>query len=101
MYFPYLRGRQNELLCLRELLDLNKLSNNIIPVIEPVRCNSTFFTTITKFIEANRKIIVIQNPKVGNFKKDYQEMKKKTEEETDDYKKKKFHRHCKAKKEVL
>ncbi len=42
MYFPYLRGRQNELLCLRELLDRNKLSDTIVPVIEPVRCNSTF-----------------------------------------------------------
>lgn len=101
MYFPYLRGRQNELLCLRELLDLNKLSNNIIPVIEPVRCNSTFFTTITKFIEANRKIIVIQNPKVGNFKKDYQEMKKKIEEETDDNKKKKLQESLEKYKEVL
>ena len=54
MYFPYLRGRQNELLCLRELLDRNKLSNTIVPVIEPVRCNSTFFTTIKKFIEADK-----------------------------------------------
>ena len=27
MYFPYLRGRQNELLCLRELLDAGKLSS--------------------------------------------------------------------------
>ena len=25
MYFPYLRGRQNELLCLRELLDAGNL----------------------------------------------------------------------------
>lgn len=33
MYFPYLRGRQNELLCLRELLDRNKLSDTIVPVI--------------------------------------------------------------------
>lgn len=43
MYFPYLRGRQNELLCLRELLEVDRLYSTIIPIIEPVRCNSTFF----------------------------------------------------------
>lgn len=90
MYFPYLRGRQNELLCLRELLDSNKLCVDIIPVIEPVRCNSTFFTTIAKFIEADRKIIVIRNPKVGKFNSDYKEMKKKMENETDENKKEKM-----------
>ena len=51
MYFPYLRGRQNELLCLRELLDTGKLSLKVIPIIEPVKFSSTFFSTITKFVE--------------------------------------------------
>lgn len=90
MYFPYLRGRQNELLCLRELLDRNKLSDTIVPVIEPVRCNSTFFTTIKKFIEADRQIIIIKNPKVGKFQSDYQEMKKKIDKQADENKKKKL-----------
>ncbi len=87
MYFPYLRGRQNELLCLRELLEVNKLYDTVIPIIEPVRCNSTFFTTITKFIEANRKIIIIKNPKVGKFESDYIELKNRIKEETDEIKK--------------
>lgn len=43
MYYPYFRGRQNELLCLRELLENDKLSEKVIPVIEPVRFNSTLF----------------------------------------------------------
>ena len=77
MYFPYLRGRQNELLCLRELLEADRLYSSIIPIIEPVRCSSTFFTTIKKFTEADRKIIIIMNPKVGKFGSDYEEMKKK------------------------
>lgn len=51
MYFPYLRGRQNELLCLRELLEVDRLYSTIIPIIEPVRCNSTFFTTFQYFAE--------------------------------------------------
>lgn len=90
MYFPYLRGRQNEMLCLRELLDAGKLHEMIIPVVEPVRCNSTFFTTITRFVQADRKIIIIRNPKVGKFQSDYNEMKKKIEEEQNEEKKRRL-----------
>lgn len=81
MYYPYLRGRQNELLCLRELLENGKLGKKIIPIIEPVRFSSTFFSTLSKFIELNREVIVIHNPKVGKFNKDFSEMKKKIEKE--------------------
>lgn len=101
MYFPYLRGRQNELLCLRELLEANRLYNTIIPVIEPVRCNSTFFTTIIKFIEADRKIIIIKNPKVSKFRSDYEEMKKKIDKETDLDKKDKLQSTLETYKELL
>lgn len=36
MYFPYLRGRQFELIALRELIENNLIGNHIYPVIEPV-----------------------------------------------------------------
>ena len=36
-YYPYLRGRQYELLALRELLAGGLLSAQVIPVIEPVK----------------------------------------------------------------
>ncbi len=101
MYFPYLRGRQNELLSLRELLEVGRLYGAIIPIIEPVRCNSTFFTTIKKFVEADRKIIIIMNPKVGKFSSDYKEMKKKAEEETDETKKAKLQSTLENYKELL
>ena len=101
MYFPYLRGRQNELLCLRELLEADRLYSSIIPIIEPVRCSSTFFTTIKKFAEADRKIIIIMNPKVGKFGSDYEEMKKKVEGETDKIKKDKLQKTLENYKEVL
>lgn len=87
MYFPYLRGRQNELLCLRELLGAGKLGDKIVPIIEPVRFNSTLFITLTQFIEMHRSIIVIANPKVGSFNKEYTDMKKKIGEEREDAKK--------------
>ena len=90
MYYPYLRGRQNELLCIRELLERGKLSNKVIPVIEPVRFNATFFSTLSKFIEAKREIILIHNPKVGSFNKEYRDMKKKIDTEKDEKKKSKL-----------
>ena len=71
MYYPYFRGRQNELLCLRELLEENRLSESVTPVLEPVKFTSTFFATLKKFIENNRDIIVIRNPSVGKFFKEY------------------------------
>lgn len=87
MYFPYLRGRQNELLCLRELLGAGKLGDKIVPIIEPVRFNSTLFITLTQFIEMHHSIIVIANPKVGSFDKEYADMKKKIGEEKEEVKK--------------
>ena len=90
MYFPYFRGRQNELLCLRELLDAGRLSSKVIPIIEPVKFSSTFFSTLTKFIEMNHEVIVIKNPKVGSFSKELTDMRKKIEKENDENKKKKL-----------
>lgn len=90
MYFPYLRGRQNELLCLRELLDAGKLGSKVIPIIEPVKFSSTFFSTLSKFIEMERKVVVIRNPKVGSFSKELTDMRKKIEKENDENKKKKL-----------
>lgn len=37
MYFPYLRGRQYELIALRELINNDKLSEHVTPIIEPVK----------------------------------------------------------------
>ena len=39
MYFPYLRGRQYELLALKELAQKELISNLIIPVVEPIKNN--------------------------------------------------------------
>lgn len=87
MYYPYLRGRQNELLCLRELLNAGKLSTKVIPIIEPVKFSSTFFSTLTKFIELDRTVIVIRNPKVGSFLKELTDMKINIEKQNDEKKK--------------
>lgn len=70
MYFPYLRGRQYELLALRELVEKNLIGKNVIPIIEPIKLSSTFIKTICLFKEKGRPIVVIHNPMVGDFLKE-------------------------------
>lgn len=65
MYFPYLRGRQFELIALRELVAV--LSPHIIPIIEPVKLSATLISTIKCFEEQKKKMAVIVNPQVGDF----------------------------------
>lgn len=68
MYFPYLRGKQFELLALRELAPILD-SSKIIPLIEPVKTNTTSLkTAIDVLAKYNIKAQVILNPEVGDFK---------------------------------
>lgn len=66
-YYPYFRGRQFELIALRELVTAGKLSPDIIPVIEPVKASSTLITTIKAFNDNGREIAIVVNPEYGNF----------------------------------
>ena len=68
MYFPYLRGRQFELIALRELLEGGALSNKIIPIIEPVKLSSTLVKTIETYEKNGRTLSLINNPQVGDFR---------------------------------
>jgi hypothetical protein len=68
MYFPYLRGRQFELIALRELMEKGLLHDNVVPIIEPVKLSSTLNSTLSKFIERGKTVAVIHNPQVGSFK---------------------------------
>ena len=70
MYFPILRGRQFELLALRECVNKSFLSNKIIPIVEPVKVSSTYTKTVDSFIKAGKPIAVIRNPQVGSWVKD-------------------------------
>ena len=69
MYYPYLRGRQYELIGLRELCEKNKLEN-VIPVIEPVKTSPTLLKLLQTFCKFKKKFILIKNPSVGTFQKD-------------------------------
>lgn len=75
MYFPYLRGRQFELIALRDLVEKGVLSDKIIPIIEPVKLSSTLIKTIELYGKKGRELGIIVNPKVGGFKIDMEEEK--------------------------
>lgn len=70
MYFPIFRGRQFELLALRECINKNILSDKIIPIVEPVKVSSTYTKTVDSFIKAEKSIAIIRNPQVGSWIKD-------------------------------
>ncbi len=67
MYFPYFRGRQYDLLALKELVQLKCLSSKVIPIIEPVKMSSTFKSTLKVFKDNNMPVAVIVNPMVGDI----------------------------------
>jgi hypothetical protein len=68
MYYPYLRGRQFELIALREYAECKGDNNNIIPIIEPVKKTfNSMKLALPKLIENFVKFAMILNPKVGEI----------------------------------
>ena len=75
MYFPYLRGRQFELLAIRELAENKKLSVKVIPIVEPVRFSSTLKNMLESILKNEFKVALIKNPQVGTYFKDAKDEK--------------------------
>lgn len=70
MYYPYLRGKQNELILLREQAELISKSK-IIPIIEPVKRNLSPLNRAIEQLDKNEsKYILIVNPIHGDFQSD-------------------------------
>ena len=68
MYHPYLRGKQYELILLKENAKLISKSS-IIPIIEPVKKNTAPLNkAIESLMEENIEFIVTINPKHGDYK---------------------------------
>lgn len=67
MYFPYIRGRQYELLALKELAKGGLLGSHVTPVVEPIKMTSTFDGTLRTFASAELPLALIFNPAVGDF----------------------------------
>lgn len=77
MYFPYVRGRQYELLALRELALNNLLGSTVIPIVEPVKLSPTLVNTMEDFIKLEQPIAIIGDPSVGSFLSDLDNAKNK------------------------
>jgi hypothetical protein len=70
MYYPYFRGKQNELITLRENAHLLKESN-FIPIIEPVKESlKGLKRVVEEFKKAGTQFIVILNPRHGDHVED-------------------------------
>ncbi|MFT6843616.1 MAG: hypothetical protein ACJASR_002400 [Psychroserpens sp.] len=68
MYYPFLRGRQFELIALRELAAEGVTQNVIIPIIEPVKESINNLNLAFNIFEAvDQSIFLIVNPSVGEF----------------------------------
>lgn len=80
MYLPYVRGRQFELLALRELAANNLLGNYVTPIVEPVKLSPTLVNVMAEFIKAKHPISIIRNPSVGTFMSDWQDVQDKSKE---------------------
>lgn len=67
MYFPYLRGRQFELIALRELIENDLIGKKVIPVLEPIKPTSTLAKTLAICSEKKHLHALVVNPAVGEF----------------------------------
>lgn len=65
IYFPYFRGRQFDLSALKQFAAQS--TEDIIPIIEPVRDVAALPATLRAFIDADKPLAVIQNPQVDHY----------------------------------
>ena len=69
MYYPYLRGKQYELLALRDFSSENQNNEKIVPIIEPVKQQMNGLNIAMSAMIANgMKFAIILNPMDGDFK---------------------------------
>lgn len=72
MYFPYFRGRQYELLALKELATKKLISSAVVPVIEPVKIIPALNNSLFAFQKNNLPVALVVNPSVGDLINDSQ-----------------------------
>lgn len=69
MYYPYLRGKQYELLALRDFSSENQNNEKIIPIIEPVKQQVNGLNlAMSAMMNNGMRFAVILNPMDGDFK---------------------------------
>lgn len=66
-YYPYLRGKQYELLALREISEVDSSCRVICPILEPIKLSSTLKKTIEILRDGRRPFILVVNPEYGDL----------------------------------
>lgn len=68
MYYPYLRGKQFELIALKAFANEYASNQNICPIIEPVKENlKALNNTINVLKDQGEKFVMVLNPNEGDF----------------------------------
>lgn len=67
-YFPFLRGKREELFALRAVANRIAASSSIVPIIEPVNGNSNTTNSLDHYVEAGMPLVFITNPKHGTYR---------------------------------
>lgn len=69
MYYPYLRGKQFELMALREFSQEKSRNHFICPIIEPVKSNFKALNNAIRIMkEQDLSFVLVLNPNDGDFK---------------------------------
>lgn len=69
MYYPYLRGKQFELMALREFSQEKSCNHFICPIIEPVKSNLNALNNAIRVMkEQGLSFVLVLNPNDGDFK---------------------------------
>ena len=68
MYYPFLRARQFELICIRELAAEGSIQGHVVPVLEPVKESSNSLNLANRaLLEHGQQAYLILNPLVGDL----------------------------------
>jgi len=67
-YFPFLRGKREELFALKSLASTIAGHHSVYPIIEPVKRNSITTGSFDKFVEEEMPFVFVTNPQYGDYK---------------------------------
>lgn len=71
MYYPFLRARQFELICIRELAAEGSIQGRVVPVLEPIKESTSSLNLANRaLLDFGQKAYLILNPLVGESKGD-------------------------------
>ena len=76
MYYPYFRGRQYELIAIRESAPI-LAKKNFVPIIEPVNERlSSLGKTLDRLCDEDARVILIMNPQIGDHSDNSTDLRK-------------------------